>query len=267
MSDSDFSLRLPVPVIARPRRPLSIRASTASCSMRFSLRTMISGAPSSSNRLRRVEQVDAGQQVVDRLRADARLEDLAELLCELAELLIREELLDVERVELGLGRLDVAREALGILLQLVAEGSGLPLEVLTPLGDLLVGLALQLLLALLGRGLDLVDLLLDLLGQLAGQLVLEKRALLDDDLLVATFADREVGRGLLSLLGLDLLDEFLGTRGHRVDGFVERLLQPLDLRLGVFLLGLDPLVQILLQLLDRGVALLLELDHPVVVLG
>ncbi len=42
------------PVTGRPRRPLSIRASTASCSMRFSLRTMISGAPSSSRRLRRL---------------------------------------------------------------------------------------------------------------------------------------------------------------------------------------------------------------------
>ena len=54
MSDRDFSLRLPVPVIARPRRPLSISASTASCSIRFSLRTMISGAPSSRSRLSRL---------------------------------------------------------------------------------------------------------------------------------------------------------------------------------------------------------------------
>src|SRR5207248_9039840 len=103
-----------------------------------------------------LEQVAAGHEVVDRLRADGRVEDLAELLRELAELLVREELLDVERVELGLGRLDVAREALGVLLQLGAEGTRLPLELLTPLGDLLVRLALQLLLALLGGGLDLV---------------------------------------------------------------------------------------------------------------
>src|SRR5262249_15530046 len=54
MSDSDFSGRLPGPVTARPRRPLSNRASTASCSMRFSLLTMISGAPRSSRRLRRL---------------------------------------------------------------------------------------------------------------------------------------------------------------------------------------------------------------------
>src|SRR5439155_287224 len=54
MSDSDFSLRLPVPVMARPRRPLSISASTASWSIRFSLRTMISGAPSSSSLFRRL---------------------------------------------------------------------------------------------------------------------------------------------------------------------------------------------------------------------
>ena len=43
-----------VEVTGQPRRPLSIRASTASCSMRFSLRTMMSGAPSSSRRLRRL---------------------------------------------------------------------------------------------------------------------------------------------------------------------------------------------------------------------
>src|SRR5690606_28235236 len=54
MSASDFSGRLLVPVMARPRRPLSISASTASCSMRFSLRTMMSGALSSSRRLRRL---------------------------------------------------------------------------------------------------------------------------------------------------------------------------------------------------------------------
>ncbi len=36
MSASDFKGRLLVPVMARPRRPLSNRASTASCSMRFS---------------------------------------------------------------------------------------------------------------------------------------------------------------------------------------------------------------------------------------
>ena len=54
MSDSDLSGRLPGPVTARPRRPLSNSASTASWSMRFSLLTMISGAPRSSRRLRRL---------------------------------------------------------------------------------------------------------------------------------------------------------------------------------------------------------------------
>ena len=44
----------PGPVTGRPRRPLSNSASTASCSMRFSLLTMISGAPRSSSRLRRL---------------------------------------------------------------------------------------------------------------------------------------------------------------------------------------------------------------------
>ena len=44
----------PGPVTGRPRRPLSNRASTASCSIRFSLLTMISGAPRSSSRLRRL---------------------------------------------------------------------------------------------------------------------------------------------------------------------------------------------------------------------
>ena len=54
ISDNDFSGRLLVPVIARPRRPLSSRASTDSCNMRFSLRTIISGALSSSRRFRRL---------------------------------------------------------------------------------------------------------------------------------------------------------------------------------------------------------------------
>ena len=40
MSDNDFNGRLLAPVMTRPRRPLSNRASTASCNMRFSLRTM-----------------------------------------------------------------------------------------------------------------------------------------------------------------------------------------------------------------------------------
>ena len=40
--------------MARPRRPLSSRASTDSCSIRFSLRTIISGAFSSNRRFRRL---------------------------------------------------------------------------------------------------------------------------------------------------------------------------------------------------------------------
>ena len=43
-----------LPDTGRPRRPLSIRASTASWSMRFSLRTMISGAISSISLLSRL---------------------------------------------------------------------------------------------------------------------------------------------------------------------------------------------------------------------
>src|ERR1051325_6503266 len=54
MSDRLFRRWLPVPAIARPRRPLSIRASHASWSIRFSLRMMISGAPSSRSRLSRL---------------------------------------------------------------------------------------------------------------------------------------------------------------------------------------------------------------------
>ncbi|CSI44085.1 Uncharacterised protein [Vibrio cholerae] len=41
-------------MIARPRRPLSSSASTDSCSIRFSLRTMMSGAASSSRRFKRL---------------------------------------------------------------------------------------------------------------------------------------------------------------------------------------------------------------------
>ena len=54
MSDSDFNGRLPGPVTGRPRRPLSNNASTDSWSMRFSLLTMISGAPRSSRRFKRL---------------------------------------------------------------------------------------------------------------------------------------------------------------------------------------------------------------------
>src|ERR1700744_3895821 len=54
MSAKDLSGRLLVPVMARPRRPLSSNASTASCSMRFSLRTMMSGAFNSSKRRSRL---------------------------------------------------------------------------------------------------------------------------------------------------------------------------------------------------------------------
>ncbi len=54
MSASDLSGRLLEPVIARPRRPLSNKASTASCSILFSLRTIISGAFRSRSRLRRL---------------------------------------------------------------------------------------------------------------------------------------------------------------------------------------------------------------------
>ena len=107
------------------------------------------------------------------LGADAGLEDLAELLGELPELLVGEQLLDEERIELGLRGLDIACQALGVLLQALVQGGGLSLEVLAPLGDFLVRLGLQLLLLLLGGSLHLVDFLLDLLGQLAGQLVLE----------------------------------------------------------------------------------------------
>jgi hypothetical protein len=57
VSDSDLSGRLFAPRSTRPRRPLSNSASTASCSMRFSLRMMTSGAFSSMsffNRLLRL---------------------------------------------------------------------------------------------------------------------------------------------------------------------------------------------------------------------
>ena len=43
-----------MPVIARPRRPLSNKASTDSCSIRFSLRIMMSGACNSNNLFKRL---------------------------------------------------------------------------------------------------------------------------------------------------------------------------------------------------------------------
>ena len=54
MSAKDFNARLLAPVMALPRRPLSSKLSTDSCSMRFSLRAMISGAFNSSKRRRRL---------------------------------------------------------------------------------------------------------------------------------------------------------------------------------------------------------------------
>ena len=54
MSANDFNGRLFAPVIALPRRPLSSNESTDSCNIRFSLRTMISGAFNSSRRFRRL---------------------------------------------------------------------------------------------------------------------------------------------------------------------------------------------------------------------
>ena len=54
MSASDFNGRLLAPVITLPRRPLSNSESTASCNIRFSLRTIISGAFNSNKRFRRL---------------------------------------------------------------------------------------------------------------------------------------------------------------------------------------------------------------------
>ena len=54
MWDKDFNGRLPGPVTGRPRRPLSISASTASCSIRFSFWTMMFGAFKSNKRFKRL---------------------------------------------------------------------------------------------------------------------------------------------------------------------------------------------------------------------
>ena len=54
MSDKDFNGRLLAPVMALPRRPLSNKLSTASCNIRFSLRTMMSGARNSNKRFKRL---------------------------------------------------------------------------------------------------------------------------------------------------------------------------------------------------------------------
>ena len=55
--DSDFKERPPAPVIGLERRPLSIKASTASCNIRFSFCTMIAGVPSSKSFFRRLLRV------------------------------------------------------------------------------------------------------------------------------------------------------------------------------------------------------------------
>ena len=54
ISDNDLSGRLFAPVITLPRRPLSNNASTDSCSILFSFRTIISGARNSINRFKRL---------------------------------------------------------------------------------------------------------------------------------------------------------------------------------------------------------------------
>ena len=54
MSARDFNCRRLGPVTALPRRPLSRSASTDSCSMRFSFRTIMSGAFRSSSRRSRL---------------------------------------------------------------------------------------------------------------------------------------------------------------------------------------------------------------------
>ena len=54
MSANDLSGRLFAPVITLPRRPLSRSESTASCNIRFSLRTIISGAFNSNKRFKRL---------------------------------------------------------------------------------------------------------------------------------------------------------------------------------------------------------------------
>ncbi len=54
MSERDLRGRLPGPVTGRPRLPLSNSASTASCNMRFSLLTIIRGAPRSNSLFKRL---------------------------------------------------------------------------------------------------------------------------------------------------------------------------------------------------------------------
>ena len=54
ISARDFNGRRLEPVIARPRRPLSNNASTDSCNIRFSFRTIISGAIKSNKRFKRL---------------------------------------------------------------------------------------------------------------------------------------------------------------------------------------------------------------------
>ncbi len=77
MSESDFSGRLFGPVTGRPRRPLSISASTASCSMRFSFLMMISGAFNSSKPLEAVVAVDhATIEIVEIGRGEAAAVEL-----------------------------------------------------------------------------------------------------------------------------------------------------------------------------------------------
>src|SRR5205809_626205 len=88
--------------MTRPRRPLSKRASTASCSIRFSLRMMISGALRSMSRFSRLfrlitrqrVQVHVAQELADRFGAHADLQALgAVLVLELARLVDRDQVL------------------------------------------------------------------------------------------------------------------------------------------------------------------------------
>src|SRR5450759_3417237 len=183
-------------------------------------------------------QLDSGEQLAYRLGANAGLEGATKPLRVVAELGVGEDLLRVQRLEIGARRLDLLLERLELALDAFALRLGgafdlrlqrLPIRVEPFLGALLRDL---------GVGLELLDLLLDFAEHGARGLARHELALVDDDLFVAVQADGKHLARLRAGAGLDRLGRLLALRGQLVD----RLLQ-LFLELGN--LGVDLALELL----------------------
>src|SRR5258706_1373960 len=185
-------------------------------------------------------QVDPEQQVADGLGADAGAEAAAEQVVEVAVLGVGQDLLRVQPLEVGTGGLDLLLQGLELALDPIPlrlrGGLDLSLKGLLVRVEALLGALLR----DLGVGLLLLDLLLDLAEHGARHLLGEQLALVDDDLLVAVQADRELLARLRADAGLDRFGGLLTLRRELVDGLLQVRLElgHLGLDLALELLGL-----------------------------